>query len=118
MKHINYKFSLSSTDFYFAYGISHLKTITDPKTTVLITDENIFNAHNKRFKGWTTIVLEPGEEFKVQATVDAVIERLIELEADRKTTLVGIGGGVITDITGYVASVYMRGVKFGFIPTN
>ena len=115
---ISYKFSNSSTDFYFAYGISHLKKITDPKATVLITDENIFNAHCKRFKGWNTIVLKPGEEFKVQATVDSVIEQLIGLEADRKTTLVGIGGGVITDITGYVASVYMRGLRFGFIPAS
>src|SRR5688572_31343877 len=115
---IRYKFSNSSTDFYFAEGISHLKKISDPKATVLITDENVYNAHSKRFKGWNTIVLKPGEEFKVQATVDSVIERLIEMEADRKTTLVGIGGGVVTDITGYVASIYMRGLRFGFIPTS
>lgn len=113
-----YKFSSSSTDFYFAYGVTHLKTITDPKATVLVTDENVFNAHYKRFRGWNTIVLKPGEEFKVQATVDSIIEKLISMEADRKTTLVGIGGGVITDITGYVASVYMRGLRFGFIPTS
>lgn len=118
MKHINYKFSGSSTDFYFAFGISHLKKITDPGATVLITDENVYKAHTKRFKGWNTIVLKPGEEFKVQATADALIEKLIDMEADRKTTLVGVGGGVITDITGYVASVYMRGLRFGFIPTS
>jgi 3-dehydroquinate synthase len=118
MKHIKYRFSGSSTDFYFAYGISHLKKITEPKATILITDENIFNAHSKRFKGWNTIVLKPGEEFKVQSTADSVIEQLIEFEADRKTTLVGVGGGVITDLTGYVASVYMRGLRFGFIPTS
>jgi len=113
-----YKFSYSSTDYYLAYGFSHLKKITDPKATVLITDENVYNAHVKRFKGWNTIVLKPGEEYKVQATVDAVIEKLIEMEADRKTTLVGVGGGVITDLTGYVASVYMRGLRFGFVPTS
>ncbi len=118
MNKLTYKFSNSSTDFYLAHGISHLKKITDPKATVIITDENVFNAHTKRFKDWNTIVLKPGEEFKVQATVDAVIEKLIEMEADRKTTLVGVGGGVITDITGYVASVYMRGLKFGFVPTS
>jgi 3-dehydroquinate synthase len=85
---------------------------------VLITDEHIFQAHTKRFKGWKTIVLKPGEEVKVQATVDSVINQLIQLEADRKTTLVGVGGGVITDITGYIASVYMRGLRFGFVPTT
>ena len=118
MKKQLFKFSTDSTEIHFASGISHLKKMADPKATVLITDENVFNAHTKRFKGWNTIVLKPGEEFKVQATVDAVIEKLIEMEADRTTTLVGVGGGVVTDIAGYVASVYMRGIRFGFIPTS
>jgi 3-dehydroquinate synthase len=118
MSHINYRFFNSSTDYYLDNGISHLKKITNPKATVLITDENVYNAHTKRFKGWNTIVLKPGEEYKVQPTADAIIEKLIEMEADRKTTLVGVGGGVITDITGYVASVYMRGLRFGFVPTS
>jgi 3-dehydroquinate synthase len=113
-----FRFSSSSTEIHFASGISHLKKVTDPKATVLITDENVYNAHTKRFKGWNTIVLKAGEEFKIQATVDTIIETLIEMEADRKTTLVGIGGGVITDLTGYIASVYMRGLRFGFIPTS
>jgi 3-dehydroquinate synthase len=118
MKKLTYKFGSSSTDFYFAHGISHLKKITDPVNTIVITDENIYKAHEKRFRNWNTMVLQAGEEFKVQATVDNIVEQLIAIEADRKTTLVGIGGGVITDITGYAASVYMRGIRFGFIPTT
>lgn len=118
MEKKNYRFSAANTTFYFAAGISQLRELTDPASTILITDEHVYAAHTKRFKGWNTIVLKPGEEFKVQATVDSLIEQLIEMEADRKTTLVGIGGGVITDITGYVASVYMRGIRFGFLPTT
>jgi 3-dehydroquinate synthase len=118
MRKLSYKFSTSTVDYYLANGISHLKEIVDRKNAVIVTDENIYAHHSKRFKGWNTIVLKPGEEFKVQATVDAVIEELIGLEADRKTTLIGVGGGVITDITGYAASVYMRGIPFGFIPTS
>ncbi|MBN8838185.1 MAG: 3-dehydroquinate synthase [Sphingobacteriia bacterium] len=113
-----FKFNNSSTDFYFANGISHLKELIDIKNTIFITDENIFEAHAKRFKNYKTIVLKAGEEYKVQATVDSIIQQLIELEADRKTFLVGVGGGVITDITGYVASIYMRGIQFGFVPTT
>jgi 3-dehydroquinate synthase len=64
------------------------------------------------------ITLKPGEEYKVQATVDSVISTLIAMQADRKTTLVGVGGGVITDLTGYIASVYMRGIPFGFVPSS
>jgi len=118
MKKVIFRFSTSSTALYLASGISHLKKLTDPRATVLITDQQVYNAHTKRFRGWDTIVLKPGEKYKVQATADAIIEKLIEMQADRTTTLVGIGGGVITDITGYVASVYMRGVRFGFIPTT
>lgn len=118
MKKVSYKFSHTKVDYYLAWGISHLKEIVDAENTIIITDENIFSAHTKRFRQWNTIVLKPGEEFKVQQTVDAIIDELIEKGADRKTTLVGVGGGVITDITGYVASVYMRGIRFGFIPTT
>ncbi|MBS1609135.1 MAG: 3-dehydroquinate synthase [Bacteroidetes bacterium] len=118
MKKLTYKFSNSSVDYYLAGSIAHLKEIVDKNSAIIITDENIYNAHTKRFKGWNTIVLKPGEEFKVQETANTIIEQLIEMEADRKTTLVGVGGGVITDMTGYVASVYMRGIRFGFLPTS
>lgn len=111
-------FSRSSTVFYFDAAFTLLKKELSPKNAVIITDENIFSAHTAKFKGWNTIVLKAGEEYKVQATVDSVINQLIGLEADRTTTLVGVGGGVITDITGYVASVFLRGVPFGFVPTS
>ncbi len=118
MQKKSFRFSNASVDYYFAGGISHLKEIVDPKNTIVITDENVFSAHQKKFKNWNTIVLKPGEEYKVQSTVDSIIEQLIEMQADRTTTLVGVGGGVITDLTGYVASVYMRGIRFGFVPTT
>ncbi len=113
-----YKFSSASVDYYFEGQLSQLGKIADKTHAVIITDENIFNAHGKKLKNWNTIVLKAGEEYKIQPTVDTIIEQLIELGADRKSTLVGIGGGVITDLTGYVASVYMRGIKFGFVPTT
>src|SRR3954467_10135085 len=111
-------FTNSTVDYYFAGGIARLDDIVDRKSAILITDENVFGHHGKRFKNWKTIVLKPGEGHKNQDTANYVIEKLIELEADRKSTLVGIGGGVITDLTGYVASVYMRGIRFGFVPTS
>lgn len=112
------RFGAASTEFYFSGTLSSLKEIVDTRNTILLTDEHVFAAHQKRFKNWNTIVLKPGEEYKVQATVDSIVEQLIEMEADRKTTLVGIGGGVLTDLTGYVASLYMRGIRFGFVPTS
>ena len=99
-------------------GFSYLEELVQKNNAVLITDENIFRLHQSKFDGWKTIVIKAGEEHKQQSTADYIIGELIRLEADRKTFVVGIGGGVVTDITGYAASVYMRGLKFGFVPTS
>lgn len=118
MRSKTYQFSSGTVQYYFDGDLAYLDKLVDRENAVLITDENIFKAHKKKLKGWNTIVLKPGEEFKVQATVNAIIEQLIEYKADRTTCLVGIGGGVITDLTGYVAAIYMRGVRCGFVPTT
>lgn len=118
MKKIKVKYSTSSTEIYLDAGFAQLKKMVDSKSSVLITDENVYKAHRQRFKGWNVIVLKPGEEYKIQSTADAIIDQLIKLEVDRKSNIVGVGGGVITDMTGYVASVYMRGIRFGFVPTS
>ena len=47
-----------------------------------------------------------------------IYARLMEIGADRSTLLVGIGGGIVTDITGFVATTYMRGMDFGFVATT
>ena len=112
------KFSNSRTDFYFNDTIRRLGNVVNKHAAVIITDENVYKKHLPKFKGWDCIVLKAGEEFKVQSTVDAVIEQLITMKADRQTVLVGAGGGVITDITGYVATIFMRGLRFGFVPTS
>jgi len=118
MTALKFTFSQASTRVYFDGSLAQLAKLVDKKNAVVITDENIAAAHAAKLKGWKIIVLKAGEEYKVQATVDSIIQQLIQLEADRKTTLVGIGGGVVTDITGYVASVYMRGISFGFVPSS
>ena len=118
MKHKKWTIGTSRVDYYLDGSFAHLRQITDPSSTILITDEQVAAAHAKKFRNWRTLILPPGEEHKTQATADLVIRQLIEWEADRKTTLVGVGGGVITDLTGYVASIYMRGIRFGFVPTT
>ncbi|HEY0679506.1 MAG TPA: 3-dehydroquinate synthase [Chitinophagaceae bacterium] len=118
MKKTTYKFSAASTDCYFDAGFSSLGKLVDKKEAILIVDEKVFFNHAARFKGWNVIVLKSGEENKTRETVDIIIDNLVALQADRKTVLVGIGGGVITDITGFVAAIYMRGLRFGFVPTT
>lgn len=116
--HVTYRFSTQKVDYHFDFRASRLSSMTDRASTVLLMDENVNALHGSRFRGWETIVIPPGERLKVQSTVDGIIQGLIQRKADRHFTLVGIGGGVITDLAGYTASVYMRGIRFGFLPTS
>jgi len=118
MKKQTVQFTTASTTLYFDASFKELKEIVLQQHAIIITDENVHQQHASKFKGWKTIIIKAGEAHKMQATVDSIINQLIELKADRKSTLIGVGGGVITDITGYVASVYMRGIAFGFVPTT
>src|SRR6476646_7682567 len=113
-----FQFSNSSSTYYFDTSFDHLEKLTSKDNTVIITDENIFQKNQKKFKDWKTIVIQAGEQHKHQQTADIIIEQLIAYGADRKSVIVGVGGGVVTDIAGYVAGIYMRGVKFGFVPTS
>jgi 3-dehydroquinate synthase len=113
-----FSFSASKTACYFDASISQIGDLVEKDRSVFITDQHVFDYHKKHFKGKRFIQIPAGESFKVQYIVDQIIDQLIGFGADRQTTIIGVGGGVVTDITGYVASVYMRGVPFGFVPTS
>ncbi|MEW6334089.1 MAG: 3-dehydroquinate synthase [Thermodesulfobacteriota bacterium] len=93
---------------------------------VIITDTQIDSLHGQRveesLKGTDLrvdrITVPPGEAAKGMGTVLAVVEKLIALGADRSTALIALGGGVIGDLTGFTASIYMRGIPFIQIPTT
>jgi shikimate kinase/3-dehydroquinate synthase len=65
-----------------------------------------------------SVVLPDGEEFKNWSSLMLIFDALLENKADRKTTLIALGGGVIGDLTGYAAASYMRGVDFIQVPTT
>ncbi|WP_297442574.1 3-dehydroquinate synthase [Sulfurimonas sp.] len=64
------------------------------------------------------ITVPDGEEYKNQASVDLILESLFNHRFNRKSMLIAFGGGVIGDMTGYVASIYQRGIEFMQIPTT
>lgn len=85
---------------------------------IYVTDENIYRIYKEKFENLRTIVIEVGEKSKSIGTIEEIFHHLLHFNADRKTILVGVGGGVVTDITGFVASTYMRGIRFGFVATS
>lgn len=118
MKETVFEFSGKTYPCFFNAYFSQLTQFADRANSIIITDQNIAKLHSSKLKDWKLITIPPGEENKQQLTVNHIIQQLIGFNADRQTLLIGLGGGVITDITGFVASIYMRGVKFGLIPTS
>src|SRR3984893_16139837 len=70
--------------------------------------------------GIETTILEmgDGERSKRLATLEKLAEKLVKQGADRGSTLIALGGGVVGDVTGFLASIYMRGVDVIQVPTT
>jgi 3-dehydroquinate synthase len=64
------------------------------------------------------LMIADGEPSKRLATVETLAEKLARLGADRKSVIIALGGGVVGDVSGLLASLYMRGVEFVQIPTT
>lgn len=95
-----------------------LQDISDCNTnTFFIIDSNL-KGYFHLFEGYNTIKIESSEQNKTLSTVEKIANELLQRGADRDALLVGVGGGITTDITGFVASIYKRGVKCAFIPTT
>ena len=92
--------------------------LPDKKDVVIISDINVENIYGRYFPEYPVITIGTGEAVKEYDTVDIIVKHLLTIGADRSTFLLGIGGGVVCDITGFVASIFMRGIDFGFISTT
>lgn len=90
-----------------------------PSKIVAISDENVWANYGGKFD-WAdlAIVLPPGEATKSLDGYSNLVRELARLELDRNAVLIGIGGGVITDLVGFAAATFKRGVRFCFVATS
>ena len=86
--------------------------------TVVIADEWFRDRDIPEKWGCPVLWIHAGEEEKTLQTVGRLTAQLLDLQADRKTLLVGVGGGIVTDITAFTAAIYKRGTPFGLVPTT
>jgi len=105
-------------------SIKKLKSIVDelsPYKTVVITNTTLEKLWLDKILdqiGTIPIVIPDGEEFKSLETAQQIWRKLIEIGFTRKSLIIGLGGGVITDLAAFVASTFMRGTYLGLIPTT
>lgn len=104
--------------------INENKTLDFNSRVGIITNELVASLHlddlltKIKAKSVVCIVIKDGEEYKNASTINLILEKLFLASFDRNDVLLGFGGGVITDITGFVASIFMRGISFFNIPTT
>lgn len=94
-------------------------------SAIVVTDRNVAQ-HAELVRtslnesGWRTelVELEPGEPTKSLDVISGLYDKMVEMKADRRTAVLAVGGGVIGDAAGFLASTYGRGVPFIQVPTT
>ena len=89
--------------------------VTNETVGPLYLDKLLANLEGRNV---SSIALPDGEAHKTLATMQSILDRLVESGANRDTTVVALGGGVVGDIAGFAAACYMRGVAFAQVPTT
>lgn len=84
----------------------------------MITDETVKSHYGVVFSDLPTIAIGQGEKIKNLDTVKRIYREFLKLEIDRSSQIIGIGGGIVCDVSGFAASTYLRGLTFGFVPTT
>ncbi len=93
-------------------------------STFVLTEPGLWKRWGKKFlrdtgwKGLQTILVPSGEQSKSLGAAGRVASELLDHGADRKSLLVALGGGVVGDLGGFVASTYMRGIDYAQAPTT
>ena len=103
-----------------------LRPLNQDQKWIIFSQEGIFNHYgetlfnslkNVGFKV-ESIIYTDGEEAKSLTYLEKMYPQLIELGCDRSSTFLALGGGVVGDVTGYIAATFMRGVDYIQIPTT
>lgn len=120
LKHKKYIFKNQATEVLFFDKVQDLfLNITKQKNVFFIIDKNVFELyklHELRLKN--VYILKATEKNKSFKAVIEICNKMQMSGVNRSWRLVGIGGGLTTDISGFVASIYMRGIRLELIPTT
>lgn len=108
----------NSSTLYVGRATELLAELLPEGRVIIITDANIDRLYPDLVRRYEHIIIGGGEANKSLQAAAAIYDRLMAMGADRSTFILGIGGGIVTDIAGFVATTYMRGLGFGFVSTT
>jgi 3-dehydroquinate synthase len=88
------------------------------KGVVIITDDTVRKIYGDKFPDVPVLSLTPGEVSKKLEVIEHLADKLLEAGIDRTGFVLAVGGGVVCDVAGFLAAVYMRGIRCGYISTT
>jgi len=88
------------------------------KGTAIITDDNVKQLYGDRFPKVPVFSLSPGERSKKLEVIEDIAGKLLDAGIDRTGFILAVGGGVVCDFAGFLASIYMRGIKCGYVSST
>ena len=106
------------SEVYIGSAAEILPELLPQGRVVVVSDATIDRLYHPLLAKYDSVLIGTGESIKTLQTVETIYRRFIELGVDRSTFVLGIGGGIVTDVAGFAASTYMRGLPFGFISTT
>lgn len=112
------KSEIGSSEIFVGEFLENVKKHLPHNRVIIITDENVSRLYKNKFPGFPVITISIGEKAKTLNTVSEITDEFINLGVDRGSFILGIGGGVVCDITGFAASIFMRGLDFGYVSTT
>ncbi|MBF0564630.1 MAG: 3-dehydroquinate synthase [Nitrospirae bacterium] len=128
---VNVSLGERSYSIYIGGGIlsavgDRLRDLRFADKVAVVSNPTVFALYGERLMGAlresgfqvSRVLLPDGEEYKDQQWSGYLLTELLKMGLDRKSALVALGGGVIGDITGFAASVYMRGIAYTQVPTT
>lgn len=95
-----------------------LPRLLPKRRVVVVSDTNLDRHYHSLLGDFDHVLIGLGETSKTLHTLDYIYRQFIELGVDRSTFILAIGGGIVTDVAGFAASTFMRGLEFGFISTS
>ena len=106
------------SDVYVGPAAEILPEVLPAARVVVVSDATIDRLYPGLLAPYEKVLIGRGESAKTLQTVEGIYRRFIELGVDRKSFILAVGGGIVTDVAGFAAATFMRGVGFGFVSTT
>ena len=118
MTRIVLKAATGTCRIHAAKPVAELRRVLRGRSCAVVMDRNVRRFHGGPFRDWPIVEIGTGERAKTLRTVERVYERFLELGLDRSSWVVGVGGGIVCDVAAFAAATFLRGLRFGLVPTT